>query len=201
MTAHSFWLPIEVMKADTQDGAVRKFKGMASTAHLDSDGEMLEQGGFDLTDFKWINWEHSPDADKAVGFITFHQITKSGLYIEGEFRNTKTATQVYELALDGQAKGERFRLGLSVEGQVTLRDKKDPKKVLKARLFGAAICKTPKNSNTWVEIIKSFSYISPNESPGDDQVLSKGEIYKAIFNKYPHISPQQAKAIYQKLDI
>jgi hypothetical protein len=67
---------------------VMRVKGIASTADVDSDGEILEPSGYDLsrlTTSGHINWNHlaKNDPSKIIGEPDVAKIVNNKLYIEG----------------------------------------------------------------------------------------------------------------------
>lgn len=159
-----FYLPAEIVKSiDKSNGQeVMKFKGLASTANRDSQGEYLDPSGFDLTSFRQINWNHKGKDDPAtiIGEPTKAEITPANeLYIEGMlYPELPMARATFGLmkALEKSPSGNK--LSLSVEGKVTKRGSNDPKnplynKILKSKITAVAICPVPVNGDTWVDLL------------------------------------------------
>ncbi|HNQ21397.1 MAG TPA: hypothetical protein PKI46_10085, partial [Bacteroidales bacterium] len=156
-----FFVPLEIEKAkDSQGNEVMKIAGIASTADRDSDGEVLDPSGFDLSYFMnngFINWHHqAKDKPEAIiGEPTKAEIRKEGLYVEGLlYPESKLAKQVFDLAKGLEKSSKNRRLGFSIEGKVIERDSLDERFVKKAKITGLAVTPTPKNANTIVDIIK-----------------------------------------------
>jgi|GEM_PF-1740034 len=161
-----FYVPFEIEKAKDEHGnEVMKIAGIASTTDTDSDGEVLDPSGFDLSYFTkngFINWHHqSKDKPEAIiGEPTKAEIRNEGLYVEGVLYNdSKIAHQVYDLAKNLEKSKSKRRLGFSIEGKATERgsdDENSPlfKRILKAKITGLAVTPTPKNAATLVDIIK-----------------------------------------------
>lgn len=166
-----FFVPVEIEKAKDKTGKeVMKIAGVASTADRDSDGEVLDPSGFDLSYFLnngFINWHHQaknkPNA--IIGEPTVAEIKDGGLYVEGLlYPESNLAKEVYELAKGLEKSGSKRRLGFSIEGKVLERDSLDERFVKKAKITGLAVTPTPKNANTIVDIIKgNFNEIEKDE--------------------------------------
>lgn len=155
-----FFVPVEFEKAKDKAGnEVMKIAGIASTSDKDSDGEVLDPSGFDLSYFMnngFINWNHRSKDDPAtiIGEPTKAEIKDEGLYVEGIlYPDSNLAKKVYDLA-KGLEKSSTRKLGFSIEGKVIERDSLDEKFVKKAKITGLAITPTPKNHNTICDIIK-----------------------------------------------
>ena len=156
-----FFVPFEISKAKDKEGKeVMKIAGIASTSDRDSDGEVLDTSGFDLSYFMsngFINWHHqskgSPEA--IIGEPTKAEIRKEGLYVEGLlYPESKLAKQVYELATGLEKSSSTRRLGFSIEGKVLERDLLDERFVKRAKITGLAVTPAPKNASTLVDIMK-----------------------------------------------
>jgi len=157
------YIPIELVKGTDGNGNdVVKFKGIASTASEDADGEFLDPRGFNAEYFLTkgvINWNHQSKTSPKASFIgkpTGARITTSGDWeVSGDiYANLPMGKEVVELQ-KGLAK-YGMCLGMSIEGQAVQRDPKNPKRVLKANITGLAITPTPKNADTTVELIKGM---------------------------------------------
>lgn len=152
----SFFTPIELRKSDDGKSQEMRFKGVASVYKEDTEGELLDPKGFIIDQFKWVNWEHSSAPENQIGVVNSAVITDQDLTIEGQlFPNNPQAVYVYNLAKSLEDINSTVRLGLSIEGKIEQRDAKNPKKVLKARIFKVAICTTPINPLTFMELMKS----------------------------------------------
>lgn len=156
-----FFMPLEISKAKDASGKeVMKIGGIASTADKDSDNEVLEPDGFDLSYFLkngFINWNHQSktNPNTVIGEPTKAEITEKGLYIEGElYKDSPIATQVWDLAKTLEKSSKSRRLGFSIEGKALERDLLDKKRITKAKITGVAITASPKNPCTIMDIIK-----------------------------------------------
>lgn len=157
----NFFVPADIEKSKNAKGEeVMKIGGIASTSSVDADGEVLDPQGFQLDYLLqngYLNWHHQAKSDPnaIVGEPTRAEITKDGLYIEGElYRDSKVAQGIFDLAKTLESRNSKRRLGFSIEGQVIERDPIDNSKVLSAKITGVAITPTPKNPNTLMNIIK-----------------------------------------------
>lgn len=182
---------VDIVKSANPSSKNFKIKGLASTPTKDKDGDVLEQN-FDLSEFKWINYEHGKNPSEVIGEITKARVTKRGLEIEGElYADNELAKEVYNLAVNMQKAGNGNRLGLSVEGRTIERDNKDKSKVKKAQLFAVAVCKTPMNGDTFLDITKSLKQHNQNKNSKNMEGTSQyteEEIQKA----YAHLSNQES---------
>jgi len=180
----NFFLPITFEKATTKKGEkVMKIKGIASTADQDSEGEILEPVGFDLSRFLsigYLNYNHGAknDVSKIVGEPTVAKITPKGdLYVEGVLYNGHPlAESIWNMAETLERNGSKRKIGFSIEGRATERDIANPKRITKALLTGLAITPTPVNSSTYMELCKGIQdsdYI--NYEYDQEAILEKAE--------------------------
>lgn len=216
------------MKGETGSNGQPKMliKGIASTASVDSQGESLDPRGFDLSNFKWINWNHQGKDNPAaiIGEPTKAEITKANeLYIEGElFEDMPMAKAVWQLMNSfAKSSSKKGNLCLSVEGKVLERNPNDHNHVTKSALTAVAICPTPINGDTWVgllqkgytenndwqsnkevedEIEKTITTETTAPITKESKVLTKSEIYESIFKQYPDIELPQAKEVYNLIN-
>lgn len=171
----NFHIPFDIEKGKDNSGKeVMKIKGLASTGNEDSQGEYLDPNGFDLDDFKWINYNHKGKDDPAtiIGEPTKSQVKDNKFYIEGIlYPEVPMAKATWNLmkALKKSPRGNK--LSLSVEGKVMERDLVNPKIVKKARITGIAICPTPINSDTWVDFLTK-GYTTDTTLEYDDVTLN-----------------------------
>lgn len=183
----NFFMPIEISKAkETPKGESREMliKGIASTADTDSDEEILEPEGFDLSYLKkygFLNWHHQVKGSPAniVGEPTAAKIINKSLYVEGKLYDTKLARDIFELQELLEKSGSDRRLGFSIEGSVLKRgseDKNDPryKRILKSRVTGIAITHSPKNANTFMNIVKG-DYQEPFVEEYEYETIEKAD--------------------------
>lgn len=173
----NFFCPAKITKAKDKEGKeIMKIGGIASTASVDADGEILDPAGFQLDYFLnsgYLNWHHQAKTDPTaiVGEPTKAEVTKDGLYIEGIlYADSKTAQGIYSLAKTLEKNKSTRRLGFSIEGKVLERDPLDETKILSAQITGVAITPTPKNPNTLLNIIKGL-YVDDDDQ--ESQAVSQ----------------------------
>lgn len=184
----NFFMPIEFEKAQNKKGEkIMKIKGIASTADQDSDGEILEPVGFDLSRFLstgFLNWNHQAknDASKIVGEPTLAKVTPKGeLYVEGILYNGHPlAESIWSMAETLERNRSNRKIGFSIEGRATERDIANPKKITKALLTGLAITPTPVNTNTYLNLCKGEQQTDWIEYE-EETLLEKSETAKYIF--------------------
>jgi len=171
-----------------------RMRGVASTKKKDSQGDILLPEGMDLSDFKWVNFNHAKadSADKIIG-----EITKKGfnandqLEVELElFEDNEEAKKVIALAKKLEESGNGNYLSLSIEGAAVKRSEKDKSIVEKSKLYGIAICPTPINTDTYVKIAKSVGIDYSDVKSDNDAAL-----YKAFYTHYPDAEPTLAQKI------
>lgn len=184
----NFFIPIEFEKAQTKKGEkIMKIKGIASTADKDSEGEILEPIGFDLSRFLrdgFLNYNHlaKNDASKIIGEPTLAKVTPKGeLYVEGVlYSGHPLAESVWNLAETLERNGSKRRMGFSIEGKALERDTINPKRITKALLTGLAVTPTPVNTNTYLDLVKGEQkndFLEVNE----DDLLTKSDNEKFLY--------------------
>jgi len=154
-----FGLPVDLIKGKNSKGEERLlFKGRASTGSKDSQGENLDVNGFDLSEFRTVNWNHGKTPHLIIGEPTKAKINNNALDIEGElYPEMPQAVATHTLMKALKKRGKQ--LYLSVEGKVLERgsnDKKHPayNKILKSKITGVAITPNPINGETFCELIQ-----------------------------------------------
>lgn len=168
--------------------------GIASTSSQDFDGEFMNPKGFDTSYFEkfgFVNWSHQTNKDPLaiVGRPTEVEIDVKAneLFIETKlFKSSEKARQVYKLGEILEAEG--YALAYSIEGKVIERDKKDPRKVLRAKITGCAITPTPKNNDSSANLVKglegsdNYEFIKSmlSEETDEDEELKKKKKKKAM---------------------
>lgn len=160
----NIWVPMELDIIKSGDGKTQgkmMIKGVASTADIDTDDQTLEPTGFVLDRLLksgYLNYDHRSKDDPMfiIGEPTLAEIRKGELYVEGELYNTELAKSVYEFGNVLASSNSKRRLGMSIEGKVLAKDPFNPKRITKSLITGIAITPTPKNANTYVDLIKGF---------------------------------------------
>jgi hypothetical protein len=179
----NFFLPIDFEKAQNKKGEkVMKIKGIASTDDKDSEGEILDPMGFDLSRFLtggFLNWNHQSKtmgAGAIIGEPTLAKVTSKGeLYVEGLlYSGHPLAESVWNLAETLEKNNSKRKLGFSIEGRATERDIMNPKKITKALLTGLAVTHVPVNTNTYLDLVKGIQSEDFVENK-DQDILEKAE--------------------------
>lgn len=154
---------MELVKADPAVSAQeqkRWVQGVASTSDNDLQNETVDQNGIDFTYFLkygYFNNDHKPGFENKVGQPTDCKITKAGLWTKGFlFQKHKVAEAIWELALALEASKADRKLGFSIQGKVTRRE---GRRIAKCWIQDIAITAAPINTNTWLDVLKSFNAI------------------------------------------
>lgn len=166
--------PIEIEKGE--DGQYKRviIKGKASTPHQDKQGEWIDPMGCDIEDFKRISDDHIKGNSGTIGeIIKAHKDHEAVWIDEAElYPELKQVQHIIGLS-DALKKrpNSKMQLSFSIEGSATERDSVNPKRILKAKLTGAAVTLQPINPNATASLFaKSLNY---DES--DFDALEKGE--------------------------
>ena len=151
-------IPAELHKAKNGDWKVR---GLASTESFDLQGETLVQKGMDLSPIDKkkgvLNYDHGKGPENTIGLLDGYTKTEKGLFIEGRlFKNHTKAKAVYEI-MSSLSEDDIGRMGMSVEGTILERDKKNPKIVKRCRINAVALTMNPVNTETYVDLMKSLN--------------------------------------------
>lgn len=170
----NFFVPVEISKgASVNEQGEMIIEGDASDDGQDYDGEFLNPSGFDfepLLQTGVINWNHraKDDPDAIVGEpITAYITPENKFRIKGKlYKGDKKAESIYNKIEVLKKNKSTRQIGWSIEGIATDRDPLNPKRVRKAMITGVALTHCPKNSNTFVNIVKgdySEAYIEPEK--------------------------------------
>lgn len=150
----NFYLPVTDLVKGNKDGKTfYKFKGKASDASKDSDGESLKPEVFDFSEFKYVNWDHGKNPDDIIGEQTGWDIDNGSVFVEGLLYNSGKGKDTIDLMQKLKKSPNGNRLGISVEGEVLERDLLT-KMPTKAKVTSIALCPFPKNGNTWAELME-----------------------------------------------
>ncbi len=165
----AFDIPVEFEKA--KDGKW-KIKGLASTEHIDQQGEIIKMSGLDITALKEgkgiFNYNHKDGPENVVGVIENGEIKSDGLYVEGYLlKNCDRAIAIYNI-LESLEDKDKTRLGMSVEGKVLQRTGPSGQIIASAKIDKVALTLDPVNPYTYTQLIKSLH--------DDNCVLSKQAI-------------------------
>ena len=163
-------IPTELSKSE--DGEW-KVKGLASTANIDLQGEIVDQTGLDLSpvDNKKanLNWSHLKGPENIIGTLDSYKKSKDGLWLEGRlFQNHDRAKAVYGI-MSSLKKSDSGRMGMSIEGVIKERTGKDGKTIKKATIHACALTMNPVNVDTHVNLIKSLNS-DENEIEFDENI-------------------------------
>lgn len=168
----SIFVPMELIKGGKEVSGkngkkgTMKFKGVASNSKTgkDMDGETLDVNGFNyapLLKSGHINWNHQAQKDPMaiVGEPTSAMVKDGEFHIEGLlYSDSELANKIYKAAEMLEKSGSTRKFGFSIEGNATHRDPKNKKSVLKADIFNVAICPTPKNAGTAMQLVKGLEF-------------------------------------------
>lgn len=175
---------LSISKAKDKDGKdVMRLGGIASTNDEDTDGEFLDPTGFNtkyLEKSGIVNWHHGSknNPDTIIGEPSKVDIRPEGLYVEVDLYDSDMARKVYGLAQTFEKSSKTRRLGFSIEGKATERDKANPKIIKKANITGLAITHMPKNPNTLAQILKGQGVFDEEDEDGTVSTLE--EINKSL---------------------
>jgi len=178
------WIPFDVVGLEKgADGKERvRIRGVASTEHMDQDGDTIVQDGIDFGYFLkrgFFNDNHSKSTTDILGYPDkVYAVTLDdedgkkvrATAVEGYLLNTPEAQRIANLAraLDGTPR----QLGFSVEGPPPERDPRNPNRIVKAVVRNVAITNCPVNPFTKLGLVKSMqlskalSVGGPGQSPG-----------------------------------
>jgi hypothetical protein len=154
--------PIEIEKGE--DGTYKRVivKGKASTPHQDKQGEWIDPMGCDIDDFKRISDDHIKGNSGTIGeIIKAHKDHEAVWIDEAELYPSLPQVQHIVKIADELKKrpNSKMQLSFSIEGSATERDTINPKRILKAKLTGAAVTLQPINQNATAELFaKSLNY-------------------------------------------
>lgn len=153
-----FVIPAEITKS--KDGEWR-VAGVASTASVDRQGEIIMPEGIDATPIAkgkgFFNWDHDNSPENTVGVLDSYKKGSGGMYVEGRlFKNHTRAKAVYEI-MSSLNKGDTGRVGMSVEGKVIERDPNNPSIIRRCLIKNVALTMNPVNQDTYADIVKSMA--------------------------------------------
>jgi len=167
----NFFIPAEIVKGTSDDAEEMIIEGDASDDGKDYDGEYLDPSNFDfapLLETGVINWNHraKEDPDAIIGEpITAFVTPENKFRIRGKlYKGDTKAKSVYNKIEVLKKNKSTRQIGWSIEGIATDRDPLNPKRVRKAMITGVALTHCPKNSNTFVNIVKG-DYETPYIEP------------------------------------
>lgn len=166
---YNYFLPIEVIdfekassksEGDESRYENMKISGMASDNSVDTDEEILDPNGYDLSRFvKYglLNYEHQVKNNPlaVIGEPTEAKVEGGKMYLKGVlYKDSKLARDIYDTAIMLKKSGSDRKIGFSIEGKALERDPINNKRITKALITNCAITFTPKNRNTFLDIVK-----------------------------------------------
>ena len=170
----NFFVPFTIQKGKEldADGLPKELiiDGIASTGDEDLDGEMLDPNGAVVDQFLksgFLTYEHRSRENSAyiIGEPMECSAKNNKLYLKGKlYKSNPKAVDIYKTALMLEKEKSNRQLGYSIEGSKIKTDPRNPKKVLAYKLTNCTITSTPKNSNTYLSIVKGTydeSYVDP----------------------------------------
>lgn len=190
MENFQFFIPVAFEKAGNVKPEDRYknmiVQGVASTNDEDTDQEILEPSGFDLSVFKsagLINYEHqAKKSPKAfIGEPIEARVKNNEFFIKGKlWEKSQLARDLYDTVEVMEASGSTRKLAWSIEGTPLLRSPHNPKQVMKALITHCALTFMPKNGKTYAEIVKGQN--APVEL--DYEIPPNVEyLYKGVFGE------------------
>lgn len=171
-----FWVPLEFVEQDAlmKGGdapeawpAAYEIRGVVSSQAVDLDGEVIDQGGIDWRPFMAPNpmtgqplapltWGHPNRGTNVIGRgKSIHAITMPdgtpataliGTIMTGHPMG-RDACVLHKSATRAGLTG----LGLSIEGNATLRDQHNPKHIRKCTVWSVAVDPSPRNSQSLLD--------------------------------------------------
>lgn len=172
-----FFMPASLVKADDgKDEGKFYISGLASTSHIDLQGESVDQKGLSFDYFLGkngvFNNNHLPGPENIIGEPTEARITKDGFYVKGYLYTSKKCAQewIEHFKALEHSKSKR-KIGMSIEGKVT---SKEGSTIKSCFITAIAITHCPVNTNTWAEIAKSLAGSEIVEGEEEEKALSAG---------------------------
>jgi len=159
------WLEVEALeKAGPGEAELSPFgriKGIISSEHEDEDGEIVVQKGIDwsyFVDRGKLTYGHPARPDNVCGEpMSVRATTIDGVpatEMEGRlFLQDRLGKAVWDKATMLKSSGAKTRLGLSIEGIALERAPENPKRVLRSKVYTAAIDASPKNHVSLMDAI------------------------------------------------
>lgn len=166
MNKFNFFIPIDFEKSESGNPEDQYknmiIQGEASDSSEDADQEILEPNGFDISEFNrsgLINLEHFPtrrgDPSAWIGEPIKAEIKNNKFVVKAKlWEKSEKARQVWDTMKVMQESGSNRKPGWSIEGVATKRDPHNPKRILKAKIKHCALTFSPKNYNSWADIVK-----------------------------------------------
>lgn len=143
-----------------------RIKGVASDSSEDTDSEILEPKGFELSRFLQlgtINYDHKlRESPKfLIGEPVSAKVINDKFHVEAKlYKESEVARDVWDTMIMLKAAKSTRHMGFSIEGKAIERDVRNPKIVKKALITGLAVTMSPKNANSYADIVKG-GYSNP----------------------------------------
>lgn len=182
----------DIFKASYEAVGEDKYKnmyieGLASDMSVDADNQILEPQGFDFEDFKksgLVNLEHfttrKGDPQFWVGDVIDAYVKNDEFFVKSKlWEKHPLARNLWDTLLIMKASGSTRRAGYSIEGKIILKDPKNKDRIKKAKMSHIAITFSPKNKNSWADIVKggqTDDFIEPEvETIGESKYVYEFE--------------------------
>lgn len=168
----SIIIPAQIEKG--KDGDWRIY-GLASTAARDLQGEVVNPKGLDLSPIEKgrgvFNFDHKKGPENIIGAIDTAKKSDDGLFLGGYlFKKHDRAKAVHQI-MSSLTKSDRGRMGMSIEGVVQQRDGEGEKTIAKAKITSCALTMNPVNTDTYVDVLKSFNEVQFDTNEVKDEVI------------------------------
>ena len=170
-------IPDDIYKATYEVVGEDKYKnmvieGVASDNSVDADNQILEPSGYDIKDFLksgLLNLEHfttrKGDSQYWIGEPIDAKVKGNEFWVKGKlWEKHPLARNFWDTLLIMKASGSKRRPGFSIEGKTLEKDKENKNRITKAKISHCAITFSPKNKNSWFDIVKgeqTEDYIKP----------------------------------------
>ena len=194
----NFWVPLDdsggylEKAAKTEKGDDRRYdnmylEGMASNNAKDSEGEVLEPSGYDLSRFLksgFINLEHKSKTDPRyiIGEPVSAAVKGEEFHVKGKlYKKSEIARNLWDTVIMMKNSGATRKLGWSIEGRALERSIADPKRITKALITGVALTFNPVNTNSYADICKGEQKEDRIDYKYDEEVILKSETAKYIY--------------------
>lgn len=160
-------IPDDIFKSSYEAVGEDRYKemyieGLASDMSVDADNQILEPQGFDFKDFLksgLVNLEHyttrKGDPQFWIGQPVSGYVKNNEFFVKSKlWEKHPLARSLWDTLLIMKASGSDRKAGYSIEGKTLLKDPTDKNRIKKAKISHLAITFSPKNKNSWVDILK-----------------------------------------------
>lgn len=195
-------------KSGRKPKIVYQVRGIASSSARDKAGDTIADGALDwrpLLKSGFINDDHGEDADRLIGFPT--EIWQTS--VTDESGATHPATGVAGYLVDVKRAHDYFRLaksmgdirplGFSVEGPPVIRDRSNPKRIIRGTVCHLALTPWPVNTTCRADLslaksmrkALAFSDIASLVPEGLTSGLDLNAVLVRVRKKYPGLTMNQ----------